>query len=137
MSQQLEELVARARAVAETWSRLKAIAAKQQPSPVVQTLNMTVALDELVHAVGQWTLATNPTERVEPLADLTPVRITCAPHMGLTGVVVMQHTLAVYEVEVLDGVGASLGTFAIERQYLEPIVVDSTVHPDLSMARRG
>lgn len=126
MSQQLEELVARAREVARCWATLKEMANRREQKPLEQTLNMTVALDELTHAVGQWELATNPTERVEPLADLTTVRITCAPHMGLTGVVVMQHTLAVYEVEVLDGVGASLGTFAIERQYLEPIIDEST-----------
>lgn len=131
MSQQLEELVARAREVARCWGDLKT---NTKPDT---TVDLTQALDELAEAVAGWVDATNPTERIEPLADLTTVRITCAPHMGLTGVVVMQHTLAVYEVEVLDGVGASLGTFAIERQYLEPIVVDSAVHPDLSMARRG
>ena len=119
---QNNDVVAGAFAVADSWRELKAIAAEQRAKPLLPTLEMTVALDELLHAVDQLRLATQPTERVEPLPDLMTVRITGGPSMGLTGVIVMRHTHAVYEVEVFDGAGASLGTSAIERQYLEPLI---------------
>lgn len=116
MSAQLEELVAKARAVAEIWAQL------ERNTVVVTTGSLTQALDGLVEAVAHWVAATNPTERVEPLPELMTVRITGGPLLGLTGVVVMRHTLAAYEVEVFDGAGASLGTSAIARQHLEPLL---------------
>lgn len=121
---QLDDLVARARTVAKTWDQLKAIAAKQQPKPAPEaTLNMTVALDELSHAVEQWVLATNPTERVEPLEHGATVRITGGPWLGRTGVVVNSYSLIKSEVEVLDtDTGDTIGTYAIQRDWLDPVV---------------